>query len=872
MKKAFFVILFPIIMFSCDVFVEPFNPDYLDDLYKEIAWANAPRLSVRIEYESAWGTSNPSRGPITPAMDIRHGYPFTIEFTPDPPYILIEWLAYVTSSLPANWIDDNTLLNDAILLGPQDVILPEVNSTGGSFDFIINTSEPVTIIPWCKREPRITRTEPRNNPNQTVSRASDIIIYFNGYLNQNTVKFASNENEDGIWITAQDLSPGGTVTNINSNYNNPVYSTSGGNFTVTMSPSNIFPPANSLITVKIQGIENIFGEPMSDIYSFSWLTPESAASAVINSWEASYNFNTNNIKIDWDTTGADRLVMYYRINKGANTPLLNESSPDPAGNISITGIPRINDSGVLQGIKTSNVYEYEIFIELFIDNIREDYAAFRIWNIPGMTVNQTNTVYLNQANFAATEGLAAGGFENYILTEDITLSNWTPPSNFTGKLYGNGHTITINNFSSSTNIGLLGVADDALVRDLHIEYPNTSITGSTNFGGITGEMRGTSRIENSIVSGAINGSATNIGGIVGSLTNGTIENSYSSVNINYTRSGNSDNPIRIGGFVGYSTNSTLINCGSRNLIMVNRSGGSLLSSFIIGGFAGEIQSNITRCYSTTSIEVFIDIADETTIDRMHAFGGFSGRAQGSYKISECYATGSITIGSIKSENFNYRVGGFVGFVSHGFTFEDCYSTSSISVDRVNAGNSSNLNNGFSDIGGFAGYLERGSNKIIRCFTTGSYMLTVGGINIGSAGGIASYVFGRNQQNSLGYTISNNEIRSCMVLGSYISGIDINDRFNAGRIWINTDLESGIISVQNYGINTFLHYRLNPYNLLDSRPVHWGTNIWDGVEINRVSINAIFYRNTLGYSDTIWDLGSPVTRNGWPTLRNVSGPQ
>ncbi|MCL2809771.1 MAG: hypothetical protein FWD24_06875, partial [Treponema sp.] len=627
---------------------------------------------------------------------------------------------------------------------------------------------------------------------------------------------------------------------------------------------NNLPPVNSLITVTVRGIENTNGEPMNGTYTFSWLTPvTAAASGEINSWETSYDFNTNSITVNWNTTGADRVVTYYRINKGSYIQLTSGT----ASTGTISGVPRIDNSRILQGIKTNNVYEYEIFIELYKENIREDFVIFRIWNIEGMTVNQTNTVYLNQANFATTEGLAAGGFENYILTEDITLSNWTPPSNFTGKLYGNGRTITINSIVSSTNCGLLGVANNATIRDLHIHYQNISITGTgtTTFGGISAECSGSSSILNSIVSGSVNvDAAMNVGGIVGNMLGGTIKNSYSSVDINYSRTGgNSTNAFRIGGFVGYSTSSTLENCGSSNLIMVTHNSG--IGEYKIGGFAGVLQNSVSKCFSTTSIE--ISITSSTTSDPRHDIGGFVGFATGgNYTVSESYATGSITVISSTPENSNYYVGGFVGYAQFGF--ENCYATGNISVDRITTGSGAGR---ITDIGGFAGGVFGTSSVtaiITLCFSTGSFtLMTTGLVTGGSVGGLAGYV---NRQSI---------IANSLALGSYIAGIDQGSWTNIGRIGANVDDPPGGQSVYYYNNHAIESLKLYIFRGVSNYPEEtewWEEDMWpnlkNGGTISIVMLARNFYQNTLGFNSTIWDLGTPVTRNGWPTLRNVGGPQ
>ncbi|MDR0313778.1 MAG: hypothetical protein LBI14_09280, partial [Treponema sp.] len=60
------------LLISCDLFNGPIQPDFIGKIDAEIAWANAARLNVRVEYPSGWGTSSPSTGQISPSpMDIR---------------------------------------------------------------------------------------------------------------------------------------------------------------------------------------------------------------------------------------------------------------------------------------------------------------------------------------------------------------------------------------------------------------------------------------------------------------------------------------------------------------------------------------------------------------------------------------------------------------------------------------------------------------------------------------------------------------------------------------------------------------------------------------------------------------------------------
>jgi len=91
-----FVVLFP----ACEIFTGP-KVDVFQQISDEVDWAKAPKLTVRIQHHRDWGDANPAQGTITPNMDIRKGYAFEIEFTPDPAYNLVGWRAYTTASLDA---------------------------------------------------------------------------------------------------------------------------------------------------------------------------------------------------------------------------------------------------------------------------------------------------------------------------------------------------------------------------------------------------------------------------------------------------------------------------------------------------------------------------------------------------------------------------------------------------------------------------------------------------------------------------------------------------------------------------------------------------------------------------------------------------
>jgi len=683
---ALFFALCSLLFVACDLFTGP-QVDIFQQISDEVDWANADKLTVKVDFPSTWGVS-PQFG-TDKCFDNAHtnenprkGYEFKVEFTPDTAYTLTAWLAFRTSDLPSNWLDDTTLIaaENIQSLGPGEVTLPEPSAGGGTFNFKVHTTDPVTLVPWCQTQPRITRTEPRNRPNPTdqpYARATDIVLYFNGALNTSTVKFAADVDEDGIadgdgiWITS---TKGGNVKNNTTEqwYNAPEYSTAGGFFTVTMTVGTL-PPEGSLMTVKVNGIKNAQGESMDGDYSFSWNT-SSATSVSLTSYGATYN--SGNITVTYTTENAEDVVTYYRLNKGANTPF----------NGTISGVPVPEAGNVTNGTPVSGIREYEIVIELYVDKTMELRETFKIWNIPGMSVSKENPlIEINtSADIIAIStpiplpeisnplyGLGSTyANKQYILTNsNITLSGWTPigdnANSFQGKFYGNGHTITITGMNAAAEMGLFGVVqgassdNPAIVRDLTVNYNNVSVTrtAETRFGGIAGRFNEHTRMTNTIVSGKFGITATNA----------------------------SNNHIRAGQMIGdisYSTTNAIaeINNVYANLELTVENQ-SANGNIFAGGIVGDVlntESGSSMILSNATAAGIVDAKNTATNTNGTYNNIFIGGAVGRYRTSavmqsvDVYTTLKINATSTSTANTPvYICGGIIGQMSYG-GFNKCY--------------------------------------------------------------------------------------------------------------------------------------------------------------------------------------------------------
>ena len=755
--------LFLLTIISCDI--SGSRHDILDLIDKEVAWAKADKLTVRLEYPSAWGTSNPGQGGITPAKDIREGYEFTLEFTPSTAYTLKSWQVFRTAdlnNLPGNWVEDTSLINptSTVPLGPDKVKLTPITTQGGTYKFTIKTTEPVTLVPWCEVQPRITRTDPRNSPSgNPYATSSAIVIYFNSELKPDTVKFADidpdtvvesmsnveKEKANGVWITAKLLN-GTTETNKDNDwYNPPAFAIAEGFYMVTISPKSTLPPEGSLMTVKVKGIQNTDGKPIDGVYTFSWKTRD----GFITSWNAEYiyteNVNSGSIKVDCTKEGVNDVKTYYRLNSGSKI-LFNER---------INNIPGPDASGVREGRSVSGIREYEIFIEMYDgNNTAIESAYFKIWNIPGMKVSNDSPA-MEIRTQAELAGMTVGDQNvQYVLANDIAVDDWTPvgtdnrANDFQGNLYGNGHTVTINNFtldSTTTNMGLFGVVSDGTVRDLTVGYNSVlaNITDSVRFGGIAGIATGKAQFLNVLVKGSCTLNVDDTiyaGGIAGYMAGTSTVNVFSGLNLTVNKSA-ADNSIFVGGVMGYGTGSSDVVTveqaritgditvgGSESVNVLNNTNSIFTEGLFVGGLAGYIRGAVLKNsdYRQGTIKVRSNMGTAQ-------IGGAVGRSSNNVTVTGCSSVArSIEISkegaASGTESEILYLGGFVGDFQDG-KMENCFNASPVIMNNDSSGEI------YIVIGGFAGEVR---TSIAYCYAIGnisvfsSYELFAGGF-IGQMG-------------------------------------------------------------------------------------------------------------------------------------------
>ncbi|MCF8231536.1 MAG: T9SS type A sorting domain-containing protein [Bacteroidales bacterium] len=254
-------------------------------------------------------------------------------------------------------------------------------------------------------------------------------------------------------------------------------------------------------------------------------------------------------------------------------------------------------------------------------------------------------------------------------------------TNFTGSYDGFGYTIDnlYIDLSSTDYVGLFGYVNGTSISNLVLT--NLNITGHQYVAGLAGYEDGNNVISNCTIGGTISGTL-NTGGCIGfSNSSGNITSTSFSGNVD---ANNSDGDLASGGFVGQkSGTSTISQCSSSGTITGygrNFGGfvgwhdnGTIEESYStmdvsnttatqgrIGGFAGSVSNysgtdgTVNNCYSTGDVS-----APNSTNDSNYGIGGFVGAyfndGGGGNKVSYSYSAGSVS-----APNASTNVGGFSG--------------------------------------------------------------------------------------------------------------------------------------------------------------------------------------------------------------------
>ena len=228
---------------------------------------------------------------------------------------------------------------------------------------------------------------------------------------------------------------------------------------------------------------------------------------------------------------------------------------------------------------------------------------------------------------------------------------------FSGKFYGNGHTISNLDFSKNYGkaeypvFGFFSVAYGAEISGLTIQG-KLDVSNSEDVYSFFGTVAGVA--ENSKISDCVSDVSftdTNIyingtAALCGYAINSTIEHCQNKGNFSVTTDTTS---LQMGGIVGVADNSTVQYCANT---------GDMTSwTPCTGGIVGQLfqNSKIINCYSTGKI---VPLGKGTT-----DFGGIAGTVGAGTEIRHCYFAGEVDLSQYTATTPYKRLGGIAGGVS-----------------------------------------------------------------------------------------------------------------------------------------------------------------------------------------------------------------
>ena len=249
---------------------------------------------------------------------------------------------------------------------------------------------------------------------------------------------------------------------------------------------------------------------------------------------------------------------------------------------------------------------------------------------------------------------------------DLTGIAWTPIGSkfdtngtllhyFSGKFYGNGHTISNLDFSENygkteyPSFGFFSEVYGAEISGLTIQGKlDVSNSGYVYFGTVAG-VAADSKISDCVSNVSFTDTDKYINGpaaLCGYAIDSTIEYCQNKGNFSITKDVSS---FQMGGIVGLAQNSTVQYCANT---------GDMTSwTPCTGGIVGQLfqNSKIINCYSTGKM---VPLGNGTT-----DFGGIAGIVGAGTEIRHCYFTGEMDLSQYTATTPYKRLGGIAGGVS-----------------------------------------------------------------------------------------------------------------------------------------------------------------------------------------------------------------
>ncbi len=262
-----------------------------------------------------------------------------------------------------------------------------------------------------------------------------------------------------------------------------------------------------------------------------------------------------------------------------------------------------------------------------------------------------------------------------VLKNDIDLSGatWSPIGNatspFSGKFYGNNHTISNLKIQSTNTLGenyygLFGYVKGATIMGIKLNNCNIVETSTA---------QNYEQNNNATNIGHANFATNYAGFIVARADNSTIKLCEISNNSSISITNKIDGNLIFGGIAGLAKNSEINHCVVHAKITAEAKDAQLVSTsdslnFAIGGIVGKINnSGISYSYSTSQLDLTVFAQNNHDIINLFA-GGIVGFANNesdkNFYVRYCYFVGSINATAVAgSENQNISLGAIISSTS-----------------------------------------------------------------------------------------------------------------------------------------------------------------------------------------------------------------
>ncbi|MDR1554771.1 MAG: hypothetical protein LBS39_01945 [Campylobacteraceae bacterium] len=432
------------------------------------------------------------------------------------------------------------------------------------------------------------------------------------------------------------------------------------------------------------------------------------------------------------------------------------SANKSAGNVNISAIA--DELGITYSIYAANSvvvrnnFTYEEY------NLTRDVSFYTVTGV--QEISNQNGLDAIRTNLSGT----------YILTADINLdpagagftaAGWdkigagtTAATRFSGKLSGNGHTISglwINIESGTTNyVGLFSYITNAQIKNLNIEIPDgKEIKGNNNYVGAVAGYVTDSAISNVYVRGAVKTPDDYVGGIVGYAGASTVTNSC------FVGSVNGDQYI--GGVAGYIDSASIIknSCFEGSVIGTNTyvggivgyvtgTGSTVKNSYSSGAVNGNGNTGgiVGRLY--TGSLVLNSYSDANVSSTAAGVGGIAGYVYNTASITNSYSQGVIS-------GTTY-VGGIAGEVYYG----DPVIQNNAAINPSVIGSGTTYKNRVTTAYANGGYLDATSNNFALSTMSGTFTQNTNTANHGISKTVAELTTNTTYITGLGWAFGNDD--------------------------------------------------------------------------------------------------------------------